>query len=191
MSEVNGSVNPGYETNSHVEHDHSSSTSASPVAVPEPTEASEKNSENDLKRKQSPEAEQENKRRRLSVDDETPNSDAAKDTVHQSPSTPVDLAAEDSNTQDREARRKSARDEERKRGKRLFGGLLGTLSQKSVSTTHQRRAEIEKKQQEKLKAQDEEREEDQRKRQEELDAELAVAEAQWKEESVSLHRSDG
>lgn len=46
--------------------------------------------------------------------------------------------------------------EERKRGQRLFGNLLGTLSQSSSSTAQKRRADIEKKQQVKLKQQTEE-----------------------------------
>ena len=50
--------------------------------------------------------------------------------------------------------------EERKRGRRLFGALLGTLSQSSSSSTAQkRRSDIEKKQQAKLKQQTEEADE--------------------------------
>ena len=45
--------------------------------------------------------------------------------------------------------------EERKRGQRLFGALLGTLSQSSSSTANKRRADIEKKQQAKLRLQTE------------------------------------
>jgi hypothetical protein len=43
--------------------------------------------------------------------------------------------------------------EERKRGQRLFGAVLGTLSQSSSSTAQRRRADIEMKQQAKLKLQ--------------------------------------
>ena len=46
--------------------------------------------------------------------------------------------------------------EERKRGQRLFGALLGTLSQSSSSTAQKRRVDIEQKQQAKLKLQAEE-----------------------------------
>ncbi|KAI9809418.1 MAG: hypothetical protein M1827_006854 [Pycnora praestabilis] len=53
-------------------------------------------------------------------------------------------------------RRKSGQLEERKRGQRLFGALLGTLSQGSSSNAQKRRADIEKKQQAKLKLQAEE-----------------------------------
>jgi hypothetical protein len=49
--------------------------------------------------------------------------------------------------------------EERKRGKRLFGALLGTLAQSSSSTAQNRRVDIERKQQAKLKLQDEEHDE--------------------------------
>ncbi|KAK7416428.1 hypothetical protein QQX98_005245 [Neonectria punicea] len=45
-------------------------------------------------------------------------------------------------------RRKSATQEEKKRGKRLFGGLLSTLSQTTGSSQQKRRLEIERRQQE-------------------------------------------
>ena len=60
--------------------------------------------------------------------------------------------------------------EERKRGQRLFGALLGTLSQSSSSTAQKRRTDIEKKQQAKLKMQDEERDEKKKLKREALDA---------------------
>ena len=65
---------------------------------------------------------------------------------------------EDSNHVERAGqRRATGQAEERKRGKRLFGALLGTLSQNSSSSiAQQRRAEIERKQQTKLKRQAEE-----------------------------------
>ncbi|OTB08419.1 hypothetical protein M426DRAFT_19087 [Hypoxylon sp. CI-4A] len=47
-------------------------------------------------------------------------------------------------------RRESARQEERKRGKRLFGGLLNTLSQTTSNSQQKRRQEIERRQQEKV-----------------------------------------
>ena len=53
-------------------------------------------------------------------------------------------------------RRRSGQMEERKRGQRLFGALLGTLSQSSSSAAQKRRVDIEKKQQAKLKLQAEE-----------------------------------
>jgi hypothetical protein len=50
-------------------------------------------------------------------------------------------------------RRKSSVQEERKRGQRLFGGLLSTLSQSTPNGQQKRRLEIEKRQQEKAKQQ--------------------------------------
>ena len=58
--------------------------------------------------------------------------------------------------------------EERKRGQRLFGALLGTLSQSSSSTAQKRRADIEKKQRSKLQAQTEEENEKRRQKIESL-----------------------
>ncbi|KAK5015833.1 hypothetical protein LTR16_003157 [Cryomyces antarcticus] len=71
-------------------------------------------------------------------------------------------------TDQRGDRRKSGQAEERKRGRRLFGALLGTLSQSSSSTAQKRRTDIEKKQQAKLKLQAEEQEAGKRKKLEEL-----------------------
>jgi len=56
--------------------------------------------------------------------------------------------------------------DERKRGKRLFGALIGTLSNNSSSTAQRRRLDIEKKQKEKLKLQSED---DDQKKQSRLD----------------------
>lgn len=61
--------------------------------------------------------------------------------------------------------------EERKRGQRLFGALLGTLSQSSSSTAQKRRTDIEKKQQAKLKLQAEEQD---KKKKQKLEALLVV-----------------
>ncbi|KAJ4268579.1 hypothetical protein NW762_002644 [Fusarium torreyae] len=50
-------------------------------------------------------------------------------------------------------RRRFATQEEKKRGKRLFGGLLSTLSQTTGNTQQKRRLEIERRQQERLQKQ--------------------------------------
>ena len=50
-------------------------------------------------------------------------------------------------------RRQASRDEEKKRGKRLFGGLLNTLSQSGNSSHNRRRQEIEQRQHEKARQQ--------------------------------------
>ncbi|KAL8927585.1 MAG: hypothetical protein Q9208_002392 [Pyrenodesmia sp. 3 TL-2023] len=65
-------------------------------------------------------------------------------------------------------RRRNGQIEERKRGQRLFGALLGTLSQSSSSTAQKRRTDIERKQQAKLRSQAEELDEKKKQRLEAL-----------------------
>jgi hypothetical protein len=50
-------------------------------------------------------------------------------------------------------RRKASIQEERKRGQRLFGGLISTLSQTTPNDQQKRRQEIERRQQERVKHQ--------------------------------------
>ncbi|OHE90842.1 hypothetical protein CORC01_13864 [Colletotrichum orchidophilum] len=69
-----------------------------------------------------------------------------------------------------------SRDEEKKRGKRLFGGLLSTLSQTNSSSQHKKRREIEQRQQEKAQKQ---RAEDEKRRAEKL---ARITEARWQEQ---------
>lgn len=119
-------------------------TLASAVAVPE-QDALRQSPEIPTKRRQSSISEHDTKRRRLSAqDNESPQSQRRR-------SSP---APAEQPTERRPAR--SGREEERKRGQRLFGALLGTLSQSSNSAAQKRRADIEKKQRDKLKVQAEE-----------------------------------
>lgn len=74
-------------------------------------------------------------------------------------------------------RRRNGQLEERKRGQRLFGALLDTLSQSSSSTAQKRRTDIEKKQQAKLKLQAEEYDEKKKQR---LDALMAIRRTEQK-----------
>ncbi|KAG5980810.1 hypothetical protein E4U55_003589 [Claviceps digitariae] len=84
-------------------------------------------------------------------------------------------------------RRESVIQEERKRGKRLFGGLLSTLSQTSTTSQHKRRQEIEQRQQERLQKQ---REQDDQKRAEKLSKirEARLVEQVDFQEQVMRHR---
>lgn len=59
----------------------------------------------------------------------------------------------DSLKRDDPAKHKSATLEEKQRGKRLFGGLLNTLSQTSKSPQQRRQQEIERRQQERMQKQ--------------------------------------
>ncbi|KAL2864462.1 pinin family protein [Aspergillus lucknowensis] len=132
-------------------------TLASAVIVPE-QENPEPSLEYGLKRRQSSttELDSDTKRRRLSSQADIQDPEPA----------PVRTQASPKQEQDAE-RKRNRRDEERKRGQRLFGSLLGTLSQSSNSAAQRRRADIERKQQDKLKLQDEEYGELKKKRREE------------------------
>src|SRR5436189_174697 len=117
---------------------------ASAVALPEPEENSN-SSGTRLKRRQFSAADGDNKRRRLSIADAVPES---QERLQASPTTVIGPTINANNTADGRAnRRESGAAEERKRGQRLFGALLGTLSQSSSSAAQKRRADIEKKQQ--------------------------------------------
>lgn len=118
----------------------SHSAVASAVILPEDTAEQAPSTFPTLKRRQSSFIDERSKRFRLSngqVNDRL--SSAASP-----PTASLDKASD---------RRKSGQMEERKRGQRLFGALLGTLSQSSSSTAQKRRTDIEKKQQAKLKLQ--------------------------------------
>ncbi|KAJ5159582.1 uncharacterized protein N7482_006586 [Penicillium canariense] len=114
-------------------------TLASAVAVPE-QDHERQSPEVSAKRRQSSVSEHETKRRRLSSQ-----GDISPHAQRQRHSPPAPAAERRPPRQGRE--------EDRKRGQRLFGALLGTLSQSSTSAAQKRRADIEKRQQDKLKSQ--------------------------------------
>jgi hypothetical protein len=74
--------------------------------------------------------------------------------------------------------------EERKRGQRLFGALLGTLSQRSSTAAQKRRADIDQRQQAKLKLQDEEYGELKRKKRDDIIAERRSRQREAEKEAV-------
>ncbi|KIW02493.1 uncharacterized protein PV09_06295 [Verruconis gallopava] len=121
--------------------------------LPAPSSPQEtEETEPSLKRRQSDVSDSEPKRRRLSQNDST-----------------APPAGPDTNTLQDE-RRKTRQLEERKRGQRLFGALLGTLSQGSSIPASKLRADIERRQQAKLKQQDEEDSQRRKQRLEDLKA---------------------
>jgi len=85
-----------------------------------------------------------------------------------------------------QGRRASGQAEERRRGQRLFGAVLGTLSQSSASASQKRRADIEKKQQAKLKLRDEELQEQKRRQAEEVLRRRRKDQRKYDEQSVGL-----
>ncbi|KAH8770241.1 pinin/SDK/memA/ protein conserved region-domain-containing protein [Hyaloscypha sp. PMI_1271] len=105
------------------------------------------------KRRQSSASDSTSKRPRVSLDPSSHSPTA----IHDSPK--AIKAEEDALPEKAQAgdpnrgRRKSSVVEERKRGQRLFGGLLSTLSQSTPNGQQKRRLEIEKRQQEKAKQQ--------------------------------------
>ncbi|KAJ5813001.1 Pinin/SDK/MemA protein [Penicillium robsamsonii] len=136
-------------------------TLASAVAVPS-QDLTHESPELTAKRRKSSVSEYDTKRRRLSsTDNNSPQSQRRR------PSSPPPTTDEPVET--KPTRPRGGRDEDRKRGQRLFGGLLGTLSQSSSSAAQRRRADIEKKQQEKLKSLDAEYGELKKRRKEQRD----------------------
>ena len=117
---------------------------ASAVILPEPEAPKSPPS----KRQQSSVSDLPSKRPRLSHDD----SADSPTTLRESPKAVKEEPQEKTNDPGSE-RRKSSVQEERKRGQRLFGGLLSTLSQSTPNGQQKRRLEIEKRQQEKAKQQ--------------------------------------
>lgn len=102
-----------------------------------------------LKRKSAhePERQSESPKRARTEREDGRTGDASPDAPKPSPqrSDPPERSLED-------ARRRVSL-EEKRRGRRLFGGLLGTLSQRPTDPQQQKRLEIEKRQQERLKQQ--------------------------------------
>ena len=157
---------------------------SSAVVIPEqtPPPATETISSPSLKRRQPSFSPEINKRPRL--DTHTTNGSISLDYGSQaSPTLPSSAASP--------PRRKSSAltgTEEKKRGQRLFGGLLGTLSQTSSKpgSAQRKREDIEKRQIERAKAQNEEREEERRRRREELAETRREEQKQWDEESQRI-----
>ncbi|CAI7661791.1 unnamed protein product [Penicillium manginii] len=122
----------------------SDGTLASAVAVPE-QETIQQSQDTTTKRRNSSITDHDSKRRRLSSNGNV----SPHPQRRPSPSSPVESERPD----ERKPAPRVRKEDERKRGQRLFGGLLGTLSQSSTSAAQKRRADIEKRQQDKLKNQ--------------------------------------
>ncbi|KAL8752144.1 MAG: hypothetical protein Q9184_005831 [Pyrenodesmia sp. 2 TL-2023] len=87
-------------------------------------------------------------------------------------------------------RRRNGQMEERKRGQRLFGALLGTLSQSSSSTAQKRRTDIERKQQAKLRSQAEELDEEKKQRLEVLMVVRRKEQKKFDKQSMHIRHSN-
>lgn len=94
----------------------------------------------------------------------------------------------DKPSEPRDARRKSSAVNEKDRSRRLFGGLLGSLSQKGDNRTAKRRQEIESRKQAELQQQDDQNLEDKQKRLEQLAEKRRRVKKKVDEETVSDNR---
>ncbi|CZR61380.1 related to nuclear protein SDK3 [Phialocephala subalpina] len=94
------------------------------------------------------------------------------------------------NVKPTDERRKSSVQEERKRGQRLFGGLLSTLSQSTPNGQQKRRLEIEKRQQERAKQQKEEDEVRRAEKLAKLKAIRKTEQVKFDEQSMQIRHSN-
>lgn len=132
---------------------------------------------NSLKRRQSEVPEQETKRLRASPGKTSPDPEATRASDRRDSDAPsedgtrresTDKTAEAPPAPQESTRRKSSAINEKDRSRRLFGGLLGSLSQKGDSRTAKRRQEIESRRKAELQRQDDEHVEDKQRRLEQL-----------------------
>lgn len=151
---------------------------------------------NGLKRRQSEVSEQENKRLRASPGKSSPDPETTRASARRDSNAPgeegsrresTDKAAEDKAPQQVEARRKSNAVNEKDRSRRLFGGLLGSLSQKGDSRTSKRRQEIESRRKAELQRQDDEHLEDKQRRLEQLAEKRKRVKKELEAETVRIH----
>ena len=144
---------------------------ASAVVVPEPDSLPKPPSPS-LKRRQSSLDSDSSKRPRLDTQTSQQSNDDRSPTAAMSP------------PQRKSSAIGSGAAEERKRGQRLFGALLGTLSQTSAKPAHRRRDEIEKRQLDKLRKKDEELADEKRRKRQELDAVRRKEQEIWDRQGV-------
>ncbi|KAH8653122.1 pinin/SDK/memA/ protein conserved region-domain-containing protein [Tricladium varicosporioides] len=159
---------------------------ASAVVIPEPAPAKSPTTSN-AKRRQSSEPESSVKRPRLSEEPtaESPSTlDASPTAIKKDDGTPPEPPKNPGPD-----RRKSSIQEERKRGQRLFGGLLSTLSQSTPNGQQKRRLEIEKRQKEKAKQQKAEDEGRRARKLAQLNAIRKDEQIKFNEESMRIQHS--
>jgi hypothetical protein len=136
------------------------------------------------KRRQSSSPDPSTKRPRLSTDGDldSPSTLRASPNAFPIAADPSTLAPKDANL----GRRESNAQEERKRGRRLFGGLLNTLSQSASNAQQNKRLEIEKRQQEKARLQKAEDESRRAERLQKLKEVRMREQVKFDEQSVSI-----
>jgi hypothetical protein len=157
---------------------------ASAVVLPEP-DLDQTEAPRVPKRRQSSSPDPSTKRPRLSTDGDLGSPSTLRASPNASPPVPdsTTLAPKDAN----HGRRESNAQEERKRGQRLFGGLLNTLSQSTSNAQQKKRLEIEKRQQEKARLQKAEDESRRAERLQKLKEVRMREQVKFNEQSVSMH----
>lgn len=145
---------------------------------------------NDLKRRHSEASEQESKRLRASPGKTSPDPEAARATDAPSEERSRRESTDKAN-EGKDGRRKSGAVNEKDRSRRLFGGLLGSLSQKGDSRTAKKRQEIESRKKAELQRQDDERVEDKQRRLEELAAKRRRVREKMDGETVRVRLESG
>lgn len=170
---------------------------SSAVVIPEPPRDQSPPPTYSLKRKLSHSPSLDSKRPRVQVDEL--NYDEPQPQALPPPSEPAQSRSSvrrDSTSAISPPRRKSSgltgvnATEEKKRNKRLFGGLLGTLSQTTTKPAHKKRDEIEARQRERIRQQTEEEEERRLQRKRELDRQRRDQQRAWDEEAMrQRHRN--
>lgn len=159
-------------------------TSATPELEPQQSPPT-----NGLKRRQSEVSEQENKRLRTSPGKTSPDPETSR--ARDAPSEDRSRRESTKGEQAQEPRRKSSAVNEKDRSRRLFGGLLGSLSQKGDNRTTKRRQEIESRKKAELQRQDDEHVEDKQKRLEQLSEKRRRVKREMQEETVCLGLRSG
>jgi hypothetical protein len=155
---------------------------ASAVVLPDPVPSPEPTLSPSAKRRLSLEHEEPSKRPRTSPEQSTnPNLVSLKTSPE--PTTKKEKLVDEVVNRGPE-RRKVSVQEERKRGQRLFGGLLSTLSQTTPNSQAKRRLEIEKRQQEKAKQQKVEDDKRRARKREDLVATRKSEQVKFEEASV-------
>lgn len=145
------------------------------------------------KRRQSSVSEDASKRLRISTEDSAiststlhSSSQALDSTKLESPGKNQPLAVSPETSRNgRSERRRSSVQEERKRGQRLFGGLLNTLNQSTPNGQQKRRQEIEARQKERAAQRKAEAEDRKKEKAASLQAVRVVEQVKFQEESVS------
>lgn len=168
---------------------------ASAVVVPVPKQDGPKVKSPRMKRRQSSLSEEAFKRPRISTEDSAispstlhSSSHVIDSSRHESSERTQPLANLPEQSRNNPERRRSSIQEERKRGQRLFGGLLNTLNQSTPDGQQKKRQEVEARQKERATQRKAEAEDRKKEKMSNLKVMRAVEQVKFQKESVSYDR---